>query len=125
VFWSATRDSDSDVVVQRFVDGSWTDPQQVHTANQVPDNTPRAMIDERGTVTVEWNSFDLDSGDYVVKQKNYPISVDAGGEVPIKLVDSVIENEIPLPLAMSTEYPALIHFPNNQIIQSRLLNDIR
>ncbi len=125
VFWSTTRDNYSDIVVQRFVDGSWTDPQRVHTANEVPDNTPRAMIDEKGSIIVEWNSFNLDLGDYVVKRKNYPISVDAGEEIPIKLTDSVIENEIPLPLAMSTEFPALIHFPNNQVIQSRLLNDIR
>jgi len=121
VFWAAATDSYSDIVVQR---GFGDKPIKVNPSNEVPDTTPSAMITEQGNVQVRWNTFDFDADDYVSVTKDY--SVETGTQTaPIKLIDSVSEKDIPLPSEVITDHSALLHFPSNQLVQSKTITNIQ
>jgi len=122
VFWSATTQNFSDIVVRRSNSGVWGEPEQVHSNNDVPDNSPRASVNQDGRVSVEWNSYDLDSNAYIMKNEDFEISTDDSTKVPNKLVDMIAEADIPLPTKINTERSVLLHFPLNQMIQSVTLH---
>jgi len=119
VFWASTREDYSDIVLRKF-DGSWGEIEQVHSKNTVPDIKPRASITESGDVLVEWVSYDFQASDYVSRSRQYT-AAESSNEQSLKiLVDKVLPSDVQLPPNMYTGAQALLHFPNNQMVQSVL-----
>ncbi len=123
VFWSETRGNFSDIVVRRSTGGSWGLISPVNAINDVPDNQPHASVTEAGNVIVEWSSFDIAAGLFQMKNREYSIS-SAFERNAIKLVDIVSPTDVLLPEGMPVGNSKLIHFPQNQIVQSIVLNDV-
>lgn len=125
VFWSATLDTYSDIVMQRFAGQSWSEPVRVNKTNEVPDDLPRAQITEENRVKVQWNTFDLDSGVSVVRFKEFSIRHNGSPTKRLKAVDNIDEREVSMPTNLPPYTPALLHFPTNAMIQSAPVNFAR
>ncbi len=119
VFWASTREDYSDIVLRKF-DGSWGEIELVHTKNTVPDIKPRASITESGDVLIEWVSYDYQVGDYVSRFRQYKSTISSDQQSAKTLVDKVLPSDVQLPPNMYTGAQALLHFPNNQMVQSVL-----
>lgn len=125
VFWAATTRDYSDVVFLNMYSLSRDEPQYVHKINKVPDNRPKASINSDGHVSVEWTSFDFASDGYISKEQNFPSISEPVGALE-ELVDVVTKADVsPFPTEMRDEGNALLHFPDNQMIQSVSLNTSR
>lgn len=57
VVWSANDGQLDDIMFAHFDNGSWSDPANVHEANEVADMLPVIELDGAGTPAVTWRTF--------------------------------------------------------------------
>ncbi|MFT5571169.1 MAG: hypothetical protein ACI9FR_000077 [Cryomorphaceae bacterium] len=118
VFWSAQQSDLSDVFVSKQHAGSWSEPIQVNAVNKVPDIKPLAQILEDGTVQVEWQSYDFEVGDYVLRQKSFSGDVKTSQTQPEGEFADMDPQKVSLPSFVSGQIYVTMHLPKNQLIQS-------
>jgi len=119
VFWASTHEDFSDIVLRKY-SGSWEQIEKVHAKNSVPDIKPSASIIESGEVSIEWDSYDFEAGNYIRRNKQYSGAINLGEDSVKLLIDKVIPSDVQFPPNMYTGAQALLHFPSNQMIQSVL-----
>jgi len=123
VFWSAASPGLSDILMKRFVNNGWSEVERVHDHNEVPDNRPRASLNELGETKIEWQSYDLAQGQYVLESRLFP-NENSNSILPFaKLIDKTLPDEVSPPSEVKANTQVLLHFPNNQMIQSQLIEN--
>lgn len=117
VFWSSTRSDLSDIFFSKSEGFTWSRPQLVHSANAVPDILPIAALTPEGHVRVSWTRYSFKQNSYTQDEKTFAKNVTQPNPAP--LLDAVSEKDIKLPAFLSRNSVSLLHFPGNEMIQSR------
>lgn len=118
VFWSSSTTLPSDLYYRKFDGEDWSEASRVHKANEEPDNGAVANLDEKGNVVVEWNTFDLDLGAYILENRTY--LVENLDSAVLGLVDVVDPSAIIVPDFVPIKTRSMMHFPGNLRTQSIL-----
>lgn len=121
LFWSSSTKMPSDLYYRKYDGTSWTEATRVNEANEVPDNGAVASVDQLGNVVVQWNTFDLDLGTYVLENKTY--LVENLGSAQPELIDVVDPAVIPTPDFMPMDARSLLHFPGNLRTQNQVVGE--
>jgi len=121
VFWAASRNKPSDVYFVKSTVLGWADPKRVHAANQVPDNQPIVTVTELGNVHVEWQTFDLITGNYIVDSREYLIETLPAMKESQVSEKQLTQNDINYPGFLASNNRVVLHFPKNKFNQSVVL----
>jgi len=121
VFWSSSSSLPSDIYMRKFDGSDWSKAERIHSANQVPDNSAHASLNTDGNIYLEWNTFDFEINDYRLDSKTFITE----NPYPdgIRVTDTLNPADIPSPDFIGFEARAVIHFPNNKLIQNQVLNN--
>lgn len=111
LFWSSSTKLPSELFYRKHDGSRWSDARRVHDANEVPDNGAVASLDQLGNVVVEWNTFDLDLGAYVVENRTFLVENRVSGDPePVDVTDPAA---IPIPDFLPVNARSLLHLPGN------------
>ena len=119
VFWVSDQDGDDDIFMSRWVGAQWLPPTKVNMENDVPDISPEAHLEDKGSVTVVWQSYDKSQRAYIEKSHTFEnssakqISM-TGTETGL---DDINFHSLNLPATK-----IVIQFPDNQARQSITFN---
>ena len=124
VFWSATRDSYDDIVYSTGDGSTWSDPQTVHPANDVPDILPEARLNESGDIELSWRSYSLAARQYISAFHVFELENDAKSsyKLPLDGEQDIARGNVILPAYLPDSSAAVLHFPDNVLKRSERLN---
>ena len=116
VFWSASNSASSDIYVSKKVKASWSNPSKINEQNDVPDSRPEARLSEDGNIIVSWSTYNLQSNTY--ERVSEKINSELTNKINSTPKDSVLAAHVPLPDFLPKRAAAIMHFPNNYLVQS-------
>lgn len=125
VFWAANIDGGLDDIY--YVTGgvdSWTEPERINAENEVPDHLPEVVNLANGDLELSWLSFSLITSAYQTENRIFEL------DVPVqRLVDSEAQKkervlaDVSLPSELDSTVPGVVHFPDNRLVQTFLVNN--
>jgi hypothetical protein len=120
VFWSSNFEGLDDIYYSRQEGAKWSPPKRVHATNKVPDIQPIASLNQDLNVVVDWNTYDLQTGQYLTVQQVFKIDNSSKNRYKSSLSNIQEESisDVKIPVFLPRDSSVVLHFPNNQIKQS-------
>jgi len=122
LFWGANPTDLSDIIHMTYADNRWSKPTAIHAPNDVPDIKPTAAINTNSDIVVTWSSYSFDAGQYVERERTIETSQLSAANSTIELNDVIRLEQMKVPNFLPSNANAYIHFPQNEMTQSALLN---
>lgn len=128
VFWSANNGGDDDILVSKFINGQWTQPEQVNDENETPDILPETGLDDVGNVWVSWQN--LENNSYIDRSKSFASKtrrkMTAQNSISMQDIKQIqsrsdSSNTIGPPKSFKARSRATLHYPKAKNKKSKLV----